>query len=228
MIKIPNDNGPKSSILCPEGDFGAVCSAVYSLGLQPGYDGKGPVRKYAIFFELDELIVGGNLNGERYRLSRIVSEWFSGKSALMETIRAMFTDIPTVERNGDRYFDEQALVGRSCAVRVQHEFKGGDTFARISLVFKHPKGPTAVNLRSKPSRRPFWVEKMQEKALDFCMPPEHREAIPEAEAKPNAAPTEVPEAELITTTTTTALVFDPGDGDDDGSLGPDDWKNLVV
>lgn len=222
IIELPYGDGANERILCPEGTFEAVCSGVHSLGLQRGYKGKAPVHKFAVLFEIEERILGGNLNGQRYHLSRIVSASFHHKSNFMEIINAMSDSNPIQAGEGKGRFNPQSLVGRSCLVCVAHETSvDGETHAHIVRVKKHPEGTSAVNLLSKKLEPPYWVKRLQEKALPENRPPAHNELQPDAD-KATAATTEpAKEPELVTTTTTTALVFDPG-ADVQGETGPDD------
>lgn len=213
MIITPIRNDSEDRIVCPAGEHGAVCSGVYDLGLHPGYEDEKPVHKLAVLFEVDATIPSGKHKGERYLLSKIITVDYRNNTALMHCLRSMDEEDAVYKADGQNNLDEQRMVEKACQIQVTHEYRNGNTYAKIEAFDRHPRGPTGVRLMARSQKAPDWVKNMRQKALK---PPETADyndliAVIDAElnAEPNAEPNATETIEVITaeatpTTTPTA------------------------
>lgn len=151
--------------LCPAGTYSGVCVAAYDLGMQNGYQGKPPVRKLALMFELDKTIESGALKGQRYLLGKIVTASLHEKSTLRIMIKSMFDKDPVVCTNGQPDFDVDSLVNLGCTVAVVHEHKAGKTVALVESVSRKIAGTPALTPTFDSSRVPNWIQRIRNEAL---------------------------------------------------------------
>lgn len=159
-MKIYQDSMDK--VMCPSGNFNAICVGVYDLGVQPSKNGWPAKRKVAICFEVEKKIEAGPLAGQPYRLSRIVSTSLNRKSALSEMLVSWFGRDPVGSENGNRVFDFAALIGKPCTISVAHHAKDGDTRAFIQSISGHMDGMPVLKSDFDPyGQTPDWIERMR-------------------------------------------------------------------
>lgn len=155
----------KAKVICPAGTHNGVCIAVHDLGKQPGFQGEAPKHKLALIFEIDKKIADGPLQGQPYRISRIVGASLHEKSVLSGILRAWFAKDPVERNSGIRQFEENTLVGKPCLLTVAHESKNGETRANITSIAKHYDGAPVLKPSAGSGEVPEWVRKMQAKSI---------------------------------------------------------------
>ena len=98
----------------------AVCSGVYDMGEQDGFQGKR-VRKIAIMWELDQRYTEGEYAGKRIVVANTYSAYFTDKSNLRKLVEGWFgLQVPdTVEE-----YDVETLLGKQCCLNMVINEKG--------------------------------------------------------------------------------------------------------
>lgn len=159
LIKISNDR-----IVCPEGPHDAVLAAVFSLGLQPGYNGEKPKPKHAYVFELADKIPSGDLAGKPYVVSIIMTDSLHEKSRLFAAVKALKGGLtPQDTQSG---FDPASMVGLSCTLVTANHIRAGKAVTNIESIYKRdPSLPKLVPTQDW-SKVPAWVLRIQSQQLD--------------------------------------------------------------
>ena len=164
IIAKDDGGGPREK---PEaGLHNAVCSKMFDLGIQEGFQGK-PQHKVVIYWELEETMKTGEYAGQRFVMSRTYTLSLNEKATLRRDLESWrgkgFTDD---EVNG---FDIEVLIGVPCTLNVLHDDKSG----RAKIAGIMPKQKTAEALKP-------------ELPDDFC-PPWIAEALGKAPPEEAAA-----------------------------------------
>ena len=137
-----------------------VCTAVFDLGMQPGYQGQIQ-HKVVIFWELAQKISdGGNYDGKRFVVSNTYTASLSDRAnlrAMLESWRSRgFTP---EELEG---FDIAVLRGVPCTISIVHNKseKNGKTYGNISAVMKHDRDKGEALIPELPDDwMPEWIQK---------------------------------------------------------------------
>ena len=159
IIKMSNDR-----ILCPEGAHNAVLAAVYSIGLQPGFQDEKPKTKHVYVFELGDKIPDGSLAGEPYIISGIYTDSLNEKSRLFEAIRALKGGLTTQEIQAG--FDPDSMVGLGCTIIATHTTNAGKITAGIASIIKRDNSMPLLIPTLDRSKVPDWIKRMQDQRLD--------------------------------------------------------------
>jgi len=160
LIKLANDR-----IVCPEGPHDAVLSAVFSLGLQPGYDGEKPKAKHTYIFELADRIPNGSLAGQPYVVSIIMTDSLHEKSRLFSAVKALRGGL-TAQDTQAGTFDPASMVGLCCTLVTANQVRAGKTVANIESIFKRdPSLPKLVPTKDW-TTIPDWVQRLRAQSLD--------------------------------------------------------------
>lgn len=140
-----------------------VCTAVFDLGMQAGYQGQIQ-HKVAIFWELEDVITdGGDYDGKRFVVSNMYTASLNERANLrciLESWRGRgFTE---TELDG---FDIAVLRTVPCTVHIIHNKneKTGRTYANVDAVLKHDKKLGEV---MTPELLPDWMPDWIKKKLD--------------------------------------------------------------
>lgn len=154
MPILVKDTGSEGFQLPEPGMHNAVCSNVYDLGLQPGFQGKLQ-HKVVLFWELEERYTDGELAGKRMTISKTYTASLSALSNLrahLESWRGRsFTE---TELNG---FDLEVLRGVPCLLSIIHNASNGRTYANVSAVARHSKTYEAMKCELPKDFVPKWV-----------------------------------------------------------------------
>lgn len=154
MSIIVKDTGSGDFQIPDSGIQNAVCSNVYDLGLQPGFQGKVQ-HKVAILWELEQTITEGEYAGKRFVVSQIYTASLGEKANLrahLESWRGRsFTE---AELEG---FDIERLRGIPCLLSIVHNEKNSKTYANVSAVLKHDKRYDAMLPELERDYVPKWI-----------------------------------------------------------------------
>lgn len=153
-------------VVCPPNNHNAVCAAFFNAGLQPGINGWPARKKIVLVFETEETIDSGPLQGQPYRVSKIMTASLNEKSTLRQTLISWLGHDPIQKVNGKRRFRCRDLVGKPCTITVVHEEKDGEMRPRIVAVSPRMSSFPALTPKMNPSEIPEWIRKMQEQRLD--------------------------------------------------------------
>jgi len=159
IIKMNNDK-----ILYPEGVHDVVLSAVYSLGLQPGFQDEQPKSKHVYVFELAEKIPDGTLAGQPYIISGTYTDSLNEKSRLTEVIRALKGGLTAQEMQSG--FDNESLIGLNCKIVTVNKTNAGKTTATIVSFLKRDSSTPLLTPTFDRSKVPTWVKRLQDQRLD--------------------------------------------------------------
>jgi len=155
MAIMVSDNGGGSFELPDSGLHNAVCSNVYDLGDQPGYQGKIQ-HKVVIMWELEQTIKDGDFAGKRFVVSSMYTASLSEKANLrahLESWRGRsFTE---EELQG---FDIEKLRSIPCMLSIVHNENKGKTYANVSAVMKHDKKFDSMLPELPVDYVPKWIE----------------------------------------------------------------------
>ncbi len=138
----------------------AVCTAVFDLGMQPGYQGQIQ-HKVVIFWELSEVITdGGDYNGRRFVVSNTYTASLSDRAnlrAMLESWRSR--GFGPKELKG---FDISVLRGVPCTISIVHNKNDEKKriYANVSAVMKHDRDKGEALVPELPDDwMPEWIAK---------------------------------------------------------------------
>lgn len=155
MAIVVKDTGNGEFQLPDSGIHNAVCSNVYDLGLQPGFQGKMQ-HKVVVMWELEQTLTEGEYAGKRFIVSQMYTASLSERAHLrahLESWRGRsFTE---GELAG---FDIERLRGVPCTLSIVHNENKGRTYANVSAVMKHDKSKDALVPELAPDYVPEWIK----------------------------------------------------------------------
>jgi len=160
IIKINNDRN-----ILPDDTHAAVLAAVYSIGLQPGYNDDQPRSKHVYVFELGEKKPGGNFAGEPYVISGTYTDSLNEKSRLFEIVCALRDGLTAQEMQSGE-FNPESLIGLNCKIVTVNKTNAGKTTATILSFLKRDDTAPLLTPTFDRTRVPTWVRRMQEQRLD--------------------------------------------------------------
>lgn len=135
----------------PAGVYSAVCSKVYDLGVQEGYEGKRQ-QKVVILWELDER----KDNGERFLMSKTYTASLNEKAKLRQDLEAWRGRRFTPEEL--RGFDLDNILGAPCQLSVvEYTKQNGSPGTKISAVMPLGKGMEKIQPELEDDYVPNWV-----------------------------------------------------------------------
>lgn len=142
----------------------AVCSHVYDLGMQPGYQG-AISHKLVILWELEERIKEGEYAGQRFVISKFYTASLNEKANLRNDLVAWRgRDFTPDELKG---FDIEKIVGANCYVNLVEKKKtDGRTaivVASIAPFKQRPDGPAPMVPELARDYVPDWIKKLLDK-----------------------------------------------------------------
>lgn len=155
MAIIVKDTGNGDFQLPDSGIHNAVCSNVYDLGLQPGWQGKMQ-HKVVVMWELEQTIPEGDFSGKRF----IVSQMYTASLSERANLRAHLESWRGRSFTEDELagFDIEKLRGVPCTLSIVHNENKGKTYANVSAVMKHDKSKEALVPELAPDYVPEWVK----------------------------------------------------------------------
>jgi hypothetical protein len=144
-ISISAKGGPSEH--ASAGIHQAVCSGVYDMGEQDGFQGKR-VRKIAIMFEIDQRYTEGEYAGKRMVVANTYSAFFSDKSNLRKLVEGWlgkkFPD--DIEE-----YDVETLLGKQCCLNMILNEKG---YANMQSIM-----PMMANMQPMAIETPGYIPK---------------------------------------------------------------------
>jgi hypothetical protein len=172
MGLVAKENGGSNYPIIEAGMHQAVCIAVYDLGTQYNEKWNKRARKCTIIWELPDLRIEVDKDGQRLNLPRIISKRYTlslhEKAELRKDLQSWrgrtFTE---KELEG---FDVSKLLGINCMIQVIHQQSDGKTYANISSIVPIMKSMQQVKPESKtvlfdmdasmdiPEDAPQWVK----------------------------------------------------------------------
>jgi hypothetical protein len=144
------------------GMYQAVCSNVYDLGMQPGYQGV-ITHKLVILWELEETIKTGEYAGKRFTISKFYTASLNEKANLRaDLVSWRGRDFTPAEL---KQFDVEKVVGANCYLNIVEKAKtDGKTSTAIAAIapFKIKEGGTEEMMTPELPRShvPAWIDKL--------------------------------------------------------------------
>jgi hypothetical protein len=137
----------------PAGVHGAVCSKIYDLGIQDGFEGKQQ-QKLVILWELDER----KDDGKRFLISRTYTASLNEKAKLRQDLEAWRgRRFSPQELSG---FDLDNIIGAPCQLAVvEYTKQNGMAGTKISAVMPLAKGMQAIKPELESDYVPDWVRR---------------------------------------------------------------------
>jgi hypothetical protein len=144
----------------------AVCSHVFDVGLQPGYQGKEPRHQSVHFYQVEEPSPNDTTENTTWHMPMRVSDLLYSKSKLHGIVKALRGGL-TAEEEQLNEFDPQVLVGCPCTIQVEHGKRDdGTKFAKIATVLPHDKRNPVLKPTFNPKTDlPDWVLRLREDQL---------------------------------------------------------------
>jgi hypothetical protein len=187
MILSDNGNGDYEPI--PTGPQQGVCSKVYDLGLQPGYEGK-PSHKMVILWELAE----EKADGSRHTITKRYTASLNQKAALRADLEA-WRGKPFTEEEL-KSFDTDKLIGINCLLNiVETESNAGKKWANVKGIMPTPKGMVILKPELPADYVPKWVADLIGSPVPQA--PDQRRTANQAMHGQRPAPAPVPEEEDV-------------------------------
>lgn len=129
-----------------EGQHRAACVGVYDIGTQHSDLFKSDYRKVIIVWELPEVRVVLNKDGEQIDVPRIMSRTYTLSLASRSNLRH---DVEhwrgrAFKDGEEENFDFASLLGENCILIVTHSGSIGRTFSNVAGVMPLPKGMAAM------------------------------------------------------------------------------------
>ena len=141
----------------PTGMQQAVCTRIYDLGIQAGYEGK-PQHKLIVMFELAERKQDGEWAGKRFLVSRSYTASLNEKANLRKDLESWrgkpFT---TDELEG---FDMDAIIGVNCNLNMVEVTKNDRTYVNIAAIVPVLKGQERIELELDADYTPEWIQRL--------------------------------------------------------------------
>lgn len=157
----------------------AVCSHVYDLGMQPGFQG-AITHKLVILWELEERIKEGTFAGQRFVISKFYTASLNEKANLRADLTSWRgKDFTAEELLG---FDIEKIVGVNCYLNLVEKKKNdGKTAIVVAAVapFKRKEGgPEPMAPELERTYIPDWIRKLIGKEQPDTSDIEANDAIP--------------------------------------------------
>jgi hypothetical protein len=137
----------------PTGQQPAIAARLYQLGWQPGYQGKKPVEKVVILWELMAKMTKGDFAGKHFRvtqtytmglgtsekpsnLRKALKSWRGGREFTAEELKK---------------FDLDLILNRPCVLNLEENIKGDKKYINVAGVLAAPKAacPTCNGVAGK-------------------------------------------------------------------------------
>jgi hypothetical protein len=139
----------------------AVCSNVYDLGLQPGYQGV-ITHKLVILWELEETIKTGDFAGKRFTISKFYTASLNEKANLRADLVSWrgreFTEAEL------KAFDVEKVIGANCwlniVAKTKPDGKITTTIAAVAPFKRKEGGPEAMTPELPRDYQPDWIKKL--------------------------------------------------------------------
>lgn len=178
MAIIVTDNGIKREPT-PCGAIPAVCTNVYDLGMQPGYEEGTVVHKVVIAWELAEVMKEpSEFQGKRFVVSQTFTASLNEKSNLRKVLESWRGRGFTPDEL--RGFDLEKIIGVPCLLNIVPKTKAdGTVTAVIAAVMPLPRGVEPMTPELPRDHVPKWIQKLMGPAqptAEPAMPPD--ESIP--------------------------------------------------
>lgn len=148
--------------VCPAGSYSGVCSGIYDLGLQPGYEGGDPKERIAFRFEISKKIPDGILKGKPFEVWKTVNITLNEKSTLRHLLQSWRGHDLTPEEIKQGEFDPGTMLGETGIVTVSHVQRQGRVRAEVTSVVQLPEGMPKLTPVADPNDVPAWIRKLQE------------------------------------------------------------------
>lgn len=157
------------------GMYQAVCSNVYDLGMQPGYQGV-ITHKLVVLWELEETIKTGEYAGKRFTIAKFYTASLNEKATLRADLVSWRGRDFTAEEL--KAFDVEKVIGANCYLNIIEKAKtDGKTTIAIAAIApfrRKENGPEAMTPELPREYVPDWIKKMLQK-----------EELPTADSKPS-------------------------------------------
>jgi hypothetical protein len=158
MALIVKDNGTDFEPI-PAGIQFAVCCGVHDIGIQNG--NYGPKHQVVIQWEVD-------VDGTRRDISKFYNLSLNEKATLRLHLEGWRGKKYTSEE-AQEGIDLEALIGKPCAITVQHDNSDGKVRQSVTSVAPLPKGAPA--LERTITEVPEFIQKKQSEAMPEDVPP---------------------------------------------------------
>jgi hypothetical protein len=159
MAVIVTDNGIKREPT-PTGAIPGVCTNVYDLGMQPGYEEGTFAHKIVISWELAEVMKEpGEFQGKRFVVSQTFTASLNEKANLRKVLESWRGRGFTAEEL--KGFDIEKVIGVPCLLNIVPKAKAdGTVVAAIAAVMPLPKGIEVMVPELPRDHVPKWIQKL--------------------------------------------------------------------
>lgn len=152
MGVVVSETGGGQSV--PAGVYSAVCSKVYDLGQQEGYEPGTTQHKVALLWELDET----KDDGQRFIMARTYTASLNEKAKLRQDLEAWRGRRFTADELAG--FDLDNILGAPCQLSVvEYTKQNGQAGTKISAVMPLGKGQEPIKPTLPDDYMPDWVAK---------------------------------------------------------------------
>ena len=156
---IVSDSGGGAREPTPTGAIGAVCSNVYDLGMQPGFDPGTFAHKVVVMWELNETLKEGEFAGKRFTISQTFTASLNDKANLCKVLES-WRGIPFTAQE-KRGFDLDKIIGKPCMLNIVPKARAnGEMGTAVAAVMPLPKGMEIMTPELPRSFVPKWVQKI--------------------------------------------------------------------
>jgi hypothetical protein len=150
-----NTGGGDFSYQLPEtGLHNAVCSKVFDMGMQEGFEGKLR-HEIVIYWELDEDVKDGDFKGQPLTVFKSYTLSLHEKSTLRHDLESWRGRAFTAEEEAG--FDVEKLIGAPCTLNLIAQKTNGKDRVKIAGVMPKQKGLEAMARRLPDSFMPKWI-----------------------------------------------------------------------
>ena len=151
---VVSDSGGGSFALPEAGLHNAVCSKIFDLGTQEGFEGK-PRHELVVYWELEEKIPDGEYAGKPFTAMKSYTASLNEKARLREDLeswrgRAFTPD----ELQG---FDLDNVIGKQCTLNLVHKESNGKTRAKVGAVMAKQKNAPELVPTLGDDFMPGWI-----------------------------------------------------------------------
>ena len=150
------DNGGGSYEQTPTGMTQAVCTRIFDLGPQEGYQGKIQ-HKLVVMFELDERKKEGDFAGKRFLVSNTYTASLDERANLRRDLESWrgrpFTADELVG------FDMDTVLGVNCNLNMVAVTKGDKTYVNIAAITPLMKGQQQMQRELAADYVPEWIQR---------------------------------------------------------------------
>ena len=141
----------------PSGMQPAVCTRVFDLGMQPGYEGKMQ-HKLIVMFELAERKKEGEFAGSRFLASRSYTASLNEKANLRKDLESWRGRPFTADELAG--FEMDSVVGVNCNLNMIEVTKGDRTYVNIAAIVPAIKGQERLERELAEDYTPEWIQRM--------------------------------------------------------------------